>query len=515
MRFEKSIKFLASVFALLALSSCKITTPPVTLTVSPGPVTTVNSGTLTCAASTSLASVISGQSFPVTIQVSGGAGPYSLSGLNGTFLTTYTLPQVLTTSASGTQVISSNFTVTDSTGASTTCSLAVTVAPVTSTNPLSCTVAASNENPTIDQNVTYTATVGGGSSSAAYYFTAFIPGGNGVTTSSLNQITATQATASARYPSAGLNTAVFYVSDSNANSATCAKTVNVQSGPSVTLTATPSATVPATSAITVTATPTNFSATPTYTFSVSGSGINLSASGAVATVTAVDATTTRTGTVTVTAVNGSQSATNSIPVTFTASSSTLNCSLSYANSVVPYKVGDNVPYSITASTGEALTVTELNIMDGYLVGGTLSQYPYISFYLSGYKTVTAKARSASTGTLCNGGALLNSTIYISPGTSDFNCTLSMNPNPTYTYRWIQATVTPSGAQGAYWLESLTAESAQLYTYDDGASSLQSSSASTPIVRWVYFTYPGNFQVTARLRDSAGRTATCSTYEVIY
>jgi len=513
MRFVKSIKFFASVIALLSLSSCKITTPPLTVTVSPGTVTTVNSGMLTCAASTSLSSVISGQSFPVTIQVAGGAGPYTLSGVNGTFLTSYTLPQVLTISSIGTQIISSNFTVTDSRGASTTCQLAVTVTPVTTSNPLSCTVAASTENPAIDQNVTYTATVGGGSASA-YFFTAFIPGGNGITTSSLNQITALQATASAKYPTAGLNTAVFYVSDSNANSATCAKTVNVQSGPSVTLTATPSATVPATNAITVTATPTNFSSTPTYTYSVTGSGINLSASGAVATVTAVDATITRTGTVTVTAVNGSQSATSSIPVTFTASSSTLNCSLSYASSVLAYKVGDNVPYSITASTGEALTVTELNIMDGYLVGGTLSQYPYISFYLSGYKTVTAKARSASTGALCNGGALLNSTIYIAPGTSDFNCSLSMTPNPTYTYRWIQATVTPSGAQGNYWLESLTADSTQLYTYDDGAS-LQSSSVSTPIVRWVYFTYPGNWQVTARLRDSAGRTATCSTYEVIY
>lgn len=508
MRFFKSFKVVLAALTLFSVAGCNITTDPIRLTVGPG---TVTSTSLTCAASTSLNSVVSGQSFPVTIQVVGGVGQYSLSGVSGTFLTTYTVPQTLQISGSSSQITTTNFTVSDASGGSTTCQLAVTVSPVATTNPLSCSVAASNENPAIGASVTYTATASGGSS--PYYFTGFVQGGNGTVTSSLNQISTTQATASAQYPTAGLNTAVFYISDSSGNSATCAKTVNVQSGPSVTLTASPSSTVPATSTITITSTANNFTFTPSYVYSISGAGLNLVSSGSTATVTAIDASVTRTGTVTVTASNGTQSATSSLPVTFTANPSTLNCSISYAASVTPYKVGDNVPFSILATSGEALIVTELNILDGYLVG-TLSQYPYISFYSSGTKTVTAKARSASSGALCNSGAYLETTINIASSSSQFSCTLSLTPNPTYTDRWILATVTPSGAQGTYWLESLTADYASGFA-DDNSLSAYSTGASTPINRWVYFTYPGNWQVTARLRDSAGRTATCRTYEVIY
>lgn len=505
MQFFRNLKVAAILISsLLGLSSCKIESVPVTLT--------VNSGGLTCAATTSLSSVVSGNSFPVTINVVGGAGPYTLSGVTGTFLTSYTLPQTLSISGSTSQIRSASFTVTDSAGKSTTCNLSVTVTPVADPTPLSCSVAASTETPAINQSVTYTATATGGSGS--YFFTGFIPGGNGVNTASLTKINDTQATAGARYPNAGLNTAVFYISDTNSNSATCAKTVNVQSGPTVSLTASPSSTVPATQAITVTATPSNFTGTPTYVYSVSGTGINLSSSGAVATVTAVDSTITRTGTVTVTATSGSQVATSSIPVTFTASTSTLNCSISYTPGT--YYPNDAISYSITATTGEALVVTEINVQDGTVVGGYPSQYPSIRFYYSGSKRVTARARSASTGISCNNGALLESTIYISPGSTAFSCSLTLNPNPTYTYRWILATVTASGAQGSYWLESLTADTAYM-TLDTSTTSGYDSylTISSDINRWVYFTRAGNWKVTARLRDQAGRTATCDTYEVIY
>ncbi|NBX83061.1 hypothetical protein EBQ90_08240 [bacterium] len=508
MKFFKSWRVLSGLIAVLALSSCRFEAPPLTVTVAPGTIGT----SLTCAATTSLNQVVSGQSFPVTIQVIGGAGPYSLSGFSGSFLTTYTIPQTLTNTGDNSQVTTTRFTVTDSGGRSTTCQLAITVVPEDSTDPLSCTVAASTTTPNINQSVTYTATAAGGGST--YFFTGFIPGGTGVITASLNQINTTQATAGARYSAAGLNTAVFYISDSLGNSATCARTVTVQSGPTVSLTATPASTVPATSAMTITATATNFSSTPTFTYSIAGSGLNLSASGAVATVTAVDALVTRTGTVTVVATAGSQTATSSIPVTFTAGSSTLNCSITYPAGA--YYPGDTVPYSITASTGESLIVTELYVQDGYVVGGTASQNPNIRFYSAGYKSVTARARSASTGILCNAGALLQSTIEISSSSSTFTCTLSMTPNPTYTDTWILATVTGSGAQGSYWLESLTAERPEYFTMDQNYSTtFDSMFAPGPIYRYVYFTYPGTWRVTARIVDQAGRRATCYTNEVIY
>ncbi|NBT58181.1 hypothetical protein EBT16_05300 [bacterium] len=503
MRNIRFFNFLALAVSSFLLSSCKIETDGVNLV--------VNSGTLTCAATSSVSSASSGQTFPVTIQVLGGAAPYTLSGSVGNFLTSYTLSQTLTNSTTSSQIQTSSFTVTDNAGRSTTCDLAITVTPITTTNPLSCSATASIDTPAINQSVVFTATATGGSST--YYFTSFIPGGTGVVTASLNQISATQATAGAAYPYSGLNTAVFYVSDSSGNSATCAKTVTVQSVASVSLTASPATTVPATQAITVTATASSFTSTPTFTWSISGSGLNLTGSGNTATVTAVDASVTRTGTVTVVASNGTQSATNTIPVTFTAGSTILNCSISYTPGT--YSVGQNVPYSITATTGEALTVTQINVTDGNVVGGVPSQYPSINFYYSGSKLVTALARSTSTGVLCNNGAYLQSTIYIYPSQSAFSCTLSMTPNPSYTYRYILATVTASGAQGGYWLESLTADNANYMVMDNGSTSDSVYTAySSPIYRYVYFTYPGNWRVTARVRDSAGRLATCDTYETI-
>ncbi|MFM8759030.1 MAG: hypothetical protein ACKODS_05720, partial [Methylophilaceae bacterium] len=372
----------------------------------------------------------------------------------------------------------------------------------------------STETPAVNQSVTFTSTASGGN--GTYYFSSFIPGGSGVVTASLNQISTTRATAGASYPFSGLNTAVFYISDSAGNSANCAKTVTVQAGPTVSLSASPATTVPANQTIAITALASNFSSTPTYSWSISGTGLNLVASGNIAYVTAVDSTITRSGTVTVIASNGSQSATSSTPVTFTAGSTTLNCSISYTPSYAAYTVGQNVPFSITASTGEALTVTQINVTDGYVVGGVPSQYPYINFYYSGSKLVTALARSTSSGVQCNNGAYLQTTIYIAPSQSTFSCTLSMTPNPTTTYTWILATINATGAQGGYWLESLTANSAYM-TMDDSSSSdsLYNSSYSSTIYRYVYFTYPGTWKVTARLRDSAGRIATCDTYETIY
>jgi len=515
MRFFKISQFLLLLGSLGFLAACKIETPPVTIT---GNVTTINSGTLTCAASTAETTVSSGESFSVNIQVAGGIGPYNLSGINGTFLTTYTLPQTLTVSGTTSEVKTAQFTVTDNTGRSTTCQLAVTVTPEDDVSPLACLVAASTETPNINQNVTFTATASGGS--GAYYFGQFVPGGSGVLTSSLTVISANRATAGARYTAAGLNTAVFYIADAAGNQANCAKTVNVQAGVSVSLVASPSSTVPATQAMTVTAIPSGFSATPTYTFSITGSGLNLTQSGAVATVTAVDATVTRTGTVTVTAVNGSQSATSSIPVTFTAQPSYLNCSISYTGGT--YYPEESVPFSIQASTGEALTVTNITVLDGYVVGGVPSQYPYIKFYNSGYKSVTALARSASTGVLCNGGAALSTSIYISPQTpSQFSCTLTMTPNPTNTYTWILASVTASGYQGSYWLSELVA-------YPYSVASTYSSYLSNDVMgvynaadysygytyRYVYFIYPGTWRVVATVRDSAGRSTACTAYQTI-
>lgn len=505
MRTQRILNLIALTITSFFLSSCKIETSGVTFT--------VNSGSLTCAATSSLSTVTSGQSFPVSIQVIGGAAPYTLSGTTGTFLTTYTLPQTLTNSTNSSQVETSSFTVTDSAGRSTTCQLAVTVTPIATTDPLSCSVSASTDTPAINQSVTFTATSAGGS--GTYFFTGFIPGGTGVVTASLNQTSTTTATAGASYPYAGLNTSVFYVSDSAGNSATCAKTVTVQGSASVSLTASPATTVPANQTIVVTATPSSFSSTPTYSWSISGSGLNLVPSGNTAYVTAVDSTITRTGTVTVIATNGSQSATNTVPVTFTAGSTTLNCSISYTPGT--YTTGQNVPYSITASTGEALTVTQINVTDGSVVGGVPSQYPYINFYYSGTKSVTALAQSTSTGVQCNNGAYLQSTIYISPAQTPFSCSLSMNPNPTYTYTWILATITASGAQGGYWLESLTANYADYMMLDSNSSqgSYYGASYSSAIYQYVYFKYRGTFRVTAQLRDSAGRTAICDTYETIY
>ena len=506
MKTFRFLNLLALTLTSFFISSCKIETSGVTFT--------VNSGSLTCAATASLSSVVSGQTFPVTLQVIGGAAPYTLSGTTGTFLTTYTIPKTLTNATDNSQVTSTSFTVTDSAGKSTSCQLAITVTPetTTSTAPLSCSVAASDETPDINQSVTYTATAANGS--GTYFFTGFIPGGSGTITASLNQISSSQATAGARYSYSGLYTSVFYVSDSAGNSATCAKTVTVQAGQSVSLTASPSTTVPATQSISLTATPSGFSATPTYTWSIVGSGLNLSSSGNTATVTAIDAYSTRTGTVTVVATNGSQTATSNIPLTFTAGSSTLNCSISYTPGT--YTTNQNVPFSITASTGEALTVTQINVTDGYVVGGTPSQNPYINFYYTGTKLVTALARSTSSGVLCNNGAYLQTSIYISSSQTPFSCSLSMTPNPTYTYTWILATITASGAQGSYWLESLTSDYPDYMALDSSAAQESLSSAySSAIYRYVYFYYPGTWKVTARLRDSAGRTATCDTYETIY
>lgn len=493
--------------SLIFFSGCKIETPPVTITVT-GTDGTTNStvSQLSCAASVSSAvsQVISGDTFPVTIQVTGGTGPFTYSQYVANLVNQIMFTDTFTNSGSSPAQVTHSYTISDAQGNSAACNVTLTVNPTPQTSNLACAFSANTTSPAVGQTVNYTVTVSGGT--APYSSSNYQPGSNTTYASTLVQSSATTFSSSAIYGTAGYKTASVQINDALGGQTTCSQVINVIGTPSVSVTASPSSTVAAGTPITLTATTANFSSNPDVTFSTLSGGVALSSVGNTIVVSTTDFL-ARTVVVDVVASNGSQQASTSITLNFTGSQS-LTCYLEYPPSYTNYKVGDQITFSVRAASGEALALTSLSAQDGTVLDPLGGSSANIRFNSSGTKTVYATARSASTGVLCNSGAYLTNSLYIAPQQAALSCTAVTSPDPTYRGGFFLArAVVPSGSGVG------TVRLVQIQTSWDARTSYSYYNDATSSYMAIY--NAGTFPIVLTVRDSAGNTATCSTYQTVY
>lgn len=498
---------------VLFISGCRIETPPITITVD-GDTTGSTAATLSCAAtlSSSVTSVIASQAVPVLLQVAGGTGPYTYNLVTGNFASQVTLSETFSNSGSNAQVQTRTYTISDAQGNSTACTLSVSVLPVpiTSTDPLSCAFSASPSSPAVGQLVNLGITATGGT--APYTASNYAPGLDTTYASTLSQVTSSTWASTAIYGVSGLKTASVQITDTSGAVTTCSQVINVAPSPSVTVTATPSTTVAAGTPITLSAIANNFSSTPEITLSTTSGGVTFTAVGNTIVVQTTDYS-ARTVLVEVVASTATQQASASITLTFTGSQA-LTCNLTYPSSSTYYKVGDEITFSVSATSGTALAITSITAQDGTVLDPVGSSSARVRFNSSGYKTVYATARSVSTGTLCNNGATLSSTLYINPNTSSLSCSAVTSPNPSAPGEFFLArAVVPSGAGvGTVRLVLIQTGKNTEYPYNHAQTSYSYYNDPTSSYFAIYTN--GSYPIVLTVRDEAGNTATCSTTQVI-
>ncbi len=486
-------------FTLVTSCNLEIPNSGVTVTNGGGGSTT---STFTCSA-VPTATAQSGVAVAITVSATGGTVPYSISGA-GTFDSSTSISRTYTNSTTSQTTVDDEVTVTDAVSNTATCFFTVTVAPSGSNtgSALACTLVGSPTTQLVGGNVDFAVTVTGGT--MPYTFTSLNPGDNSATVvSRLASVSSAQAQAIISYGSQGLKTAVAYVSDSDGDVASCSEATMVVPVPSVTVSVSPSGTVSDGTTVTLVATPSNFTSTPTYTFTTSEPNIQITPSGASATVVATD-NANHNFNVKVTATNGVQTASVNAPISFSQSVA-LNCSLSYSPGA--YIPGDTVAFTVTASDGETLQITQMTASNGQVVayqGASAS----VEFNASGTQTVTATAQSTSTGKYCNSGSSLQASISIGSVTAIpvLTCSLYSSSNPAYAGNTFVASVIPSYNNGYVQITGISTDN-----YANGNFSLNPGDLSANVTIYNSNTY----LLTVTVEDvSTGATTTCSTQEIV-
>lgn len=504
--FTQRVLSIVVSLTFLLLSGCKIETPPLTITVSGNTGNTAStSSQLSCAVQVQDSYIIAGETVPILLQVTGGTAPYTFSGLLNSFNSQVTVSDIFANNGTTSSQVTRTYSISDNSGNSASCQLSVTVYPIPPVSNLACAFSVDDSTPSMGELVNFTVTVSGGT--APYNSSQYTPGTNTNFSSGLTSSSSTTFSSSANYSVAGLKTASVIISDSAGAQTTCSQVLNVISAPSVTVTASPSASVPAGTSITLSATTANFGVSPEITFSTTSGGVTFSAVGSSIVVSTVD-TFSRTVVVDVMASTATQQATTSITLNFT-SSQTLNCSLTHASGY--YRAGESVRFSVSATTGEVLSLTSLSAQDGTIIDSLGGSSARIRFSSSGYKNVSATARALySDGTFrnCNGGATLTNSIYIYSAPVNLSCTAITSPNYSYPGNlFLVKAQVPSGS--GVGTVSLT----QIQTSWDAITSYSYHNDATSSYMAIYNT--GIFPIVLTVRDEAGNTATCSTFHTVY
>lgn len=498
-RLLKGLTFLSALFLVMA---CKIHLPTNEIIVDGG----VNQS-LSC-----LAQVSNGNLFapgqPVTIKVtaSNGSAPYTLTGLAGNFALSTTITRTYSNITSRQIVISDQVSLSDSQGNNALCTFNVNVtAVVIDPLPLTCQMVGTPQNALIGQNVSYAITATG---MGALTFSNFQGGSDSTVVTAL---TAQNNSASAvvSYAAAGTKTASVTVSDSNGNVAACSDTTVVNSTATVALSPSPSASVAVGSSITLTATPSGFSSTPSLTFTTTEPGVSISTLSANSVrIDALDNLPHSNFTVLVTAAGGTQSATNSAVLSFT-SASTLACNISYAAGT--YHVGDTVSVNVVAATNETLNITYFSA-PGSTALPSFAAFPKpLQYSTAGTKYIYALAKSATTGTLCNGGAMMQTTIEILPSTTTAGCSIVTSPNPAYAGTYFNVSVSPTSYNGYQRIYIIDARDATTGSQAYG----QWHYSSSPLTAATMIYYPGTYNLTVTILDElTNTTSSCVTQQQI-
>lgn len=399
------------------------------------------------------------------------------------------------------QTVGREYHVTSSNGGSVNCPVSVVVNPViVNPNQLTCSLVASPESPVVDQPALLIATASNGK--APYVFSTLSLGSSGSIITDLTAVSPTQSAAYIKYASTGTRTASVQLTDANNQSVNCTRAITTRGTPAIQVTANPLSAVALTGSIVLSTTVSGFSGTPTISYATSTSGINIAmaANQLSATITTTNTAATSFSvlvTATYTTVNSTiETASVSVPLQFTAPQA-LNCSVSHGTAAA--LVNKNITFSVTASNGDALFITEFN---GAAVTPS-SNSKTTSFATSGSKTVTLKARNAA-GTFCNAGAALNDTVMVY---APLSCTVVVDPvfsfedSPEYVYA--VASIPTDAYVNGY-----------AYTYSASPTGFYGFSSevydpSDYLGAFYLFTRAGNYSIAMTVRDLGGNEAVCT------
>lgn len=489
--------------ALFSLVACKLTLPK--------DVTVDGNGSvaLACVANVSNNTVFApGQTVTIQVTAQNGAAPYVLTGV-GNFSASTTITRTYNNQTNYQIVVQDQVSISDSQGHSASCGFSVNVsANVTNPGNLTCQISGSVDSVLPNNNVTYNMVANG---TGSITFSNFQPGSDGIVTLPLTVQGPLNATAAASYSAVGVKTASVMVTDSAGNVASCSDTTTVRSNPAISVVASPSASVPVGTSINLTANLSNFTTTPSVMMTTSEPGVSVVMTGAnTARVDATNNLAHSNFSVLVTAINGSESASATATLSFTGSTS-LNCSLTYPQTILPYKAGDSVAFTVSSPT-DTLVVTSFFAPNGELQSSNAyNTYP-VRYPAAGTYTVTAYARSASSGVLCNNGAALQATITIQSSTSAGSCSVVTYNNPAGPNEWFQVSVTPNVASSALRIYQIDATDTSTGLAANGTWQY----ASTRLTAWAAMYHVGfyNLKVTL-INDSTGATFSCSTQQSIF
>ncbi len=491
---------LTASLSVLALAACSVDLSP---KVKIDPKIDVGAKLLSCSAEVS-AIAPSGQAVPVKVKASGGVGPYEILSTTIGFESETVLSRTYTNATTQNVVQIDTVAVKDAVGFVTQCNFPVTVAPVNGpvTN-LSCALAVTPVTPIANQNASFNATATGGV--APYVFSEFLAGTDSLIVTALASTSSTSAAATAKYSTAGLKTASVKLTDNAGTFVTCTRSLTVSNAPNLLVVPSPSTSVAAGSSITLTASPSDFSGTPTYTFTTTRSGVTVTANGNSAVVTSSIAQPAFD--VLVTATNGTQSASQTVSLTFTASAS-LACSITHRAGVL--YVGDSVNFDVSAATGEALQMTYFSTHSDGVITSSSNASRTVQYSVPGIKTVLVQAQSISTGARCQGGGTLSDTVEISATPiAPLTCNGFTSINPSNTFQYFRAFAVIFGGQGSKWVESLTVtQNGNTVTSYDG-------SWTDALSAQIRFHNAGSYQIRYNIRDQTGATGSCSTSQVVW
>lgn len=489
--------------ALFSLVACKIKLPENQVIIDAN-------ASLSC-----VANISNGQTFgpgqPVVIQVTAqnGSAPYTITGIGGTFSSFTSITRTYQNISSNQIVISDQVAVSDSDGRNAICSFNVNVtAIIIDPNPLTCQISATPSSAQINQNVVYSMTASGGGNTVV--FSNFQAGANSSIVSALTSTGNKTASATASYSASGVKTASVVATDSLGNVAACSKDTTVAAVAAVAVSASPASSVPIGSSITLTAVPSGFVGSTVLSFATTESGVQITMLSATsARIDAIDNLPHANFNVSVSAISATQTASNSIALSFTGSAA-LNCSITYASGT--YRVGDTVTVNVVASNNESLNITYFSAPGATEIPSFAAFPKPLKYSSPGIKFMYAQARSAVTGQLCNGGAVLQTSIDILPSQNAVGCSVATSPNPQYAGYYFNVVVTPTsnnGYQRIYMLEAydvLTGASAY------GEWVYTSSPLRARAVMWNRGTY--NLKVTI-VDELSGNTSSCVTQQQIY
>lgn len=284
---------------------------------------------------------------------------------------------------------------------------------------------------------------------------------------------------------------------------------------SVDVTASPSASVLVGSSITLQATSTNLGASPTYTFAFTQAGVNKVQTGAQAVFSVTDSA-AHDFDVVVTGSGNSLTATKTIHLSFTvAAPGSMACTIAHDKSYAV--VDEEVKFTISASTGEAITILEFLPGTSGTVASTVDGVVKVKYSSVGTKTVSVRAKAKNRNVICNNNISMVDSVAIKKA---LTCVAKTDLTQ---YRVYYGPSAPAW-DGYLWNSALVwAE----VPSDAGVGSASVTAINTtpdingfyqpyqnnPIAKEVYFYEAGTTKLELTVKDSVGNTVKCTTGDI--